>query len=223
LPFFAEYINKPLEVNHVAIVRVDGVTFKHFIKLFGAIPEERRKYSLSRKVSCLLDTDPSKKESNKPNSRWKSCWPFEIRISPQDYTYRAKSGVISNLEEISKSDNIGLFYNRTGKGKTLEYDLALDNANCSLLSDSTFSLSDDEDLIEILDRANFSSASEREKAHFAASYLMEIEKRENKGENAFDLEHRLRENLRNTEGRIDISIPEHITRAIKWACGDIET
>ena len=106
-------------MNHVAVVRVDGSTFKHFIKLFGGGAEAQRKFALVRKVSCILDTDPSRKE-NIPHARWKKCWPFEIDVSPIEFSYNAKSGVIVNLEKISKAENIGIFYNLSGKGKTFE-------------------------------------------------------------------------------------------------------
>lgn len=221
LPCLAEYLDKPLEVNHVTIVRVDGVTFKHFIKLFGAVPEKHRIYALVRNVSCLLDADPSKKEKNKPNAKWKKCWPFEIEISPEKNDYRKKSGVILTLEGMSKSDNIKLFYNKTGKGRTFEYDFAFDNSNCDLVIDETFELSDDDDLIQILDKCDFNPESERERAKIAASYLIGIEKRENKGENAFDLERRLRDNL--LIEKKAIHIPEHIAHAIEWACGEEES
>lgn len=36
LPVLAEQVDRSFDKNHVAMVRVDGVTFKHFIKLFGA-------------------------------------------------------------------------------------------------------------------------------------------------------------------------------------------
>ncbi|KUG17087.1 putative atp-dependent endonuclease of the old family [hydrocarbon metagenome] len=221
LPCLAEYLDKPLEVNHVAIVRVDGVTFKHFIKLFGGVPEAQRSYALIRNVSCLLDTDPSKREKNKPRARWNSCWPFEIGIS-EDNIYREKSGVILALEGMSKSNNIKLFYNKTMKGRTFEYDFAFDNSDCDLVIDETFELSDDEELIQILDKYDFTHKSERKRAHIAASYLIDIEKRKNKGENAFDLERRLRENLRSVENRKTIHVPDHIKDAISWACGEAE-
>jgi len=168
----------------------------------------------------VLDTDPSKKEMNKKNARWKSCWPFEIGISPEDSMYREKSGIISTLEGMPKSDNIKIFYNKTGKGKTFEYDFAFDNVDCSLIVAEPFELSDDEDLMQILDKANFEPASERNRAHIASSYLIDIEKRENKGENAFDLERRLRENLRIVKDQKTIHIPKHIVDAISWAWGD---
>jgi len=73
----------------------------------------------------------------------------------------------------------------------------------------------DEDSKIALD--NISEDGEQQKARFATYYLMSID---SKGENAFDLERALRENLEK-EGteRKSFQRPAYISDAIKWACG----
>ena len=64
---------------------------------------------------------------------------------------------------------------------------------------------------------NISEDGEQQKARFATYYLMSID---SKGENAFDLERALRENLEK-EGaeRKSFQRPAYISDAIRWACG----
>ena len=35
-PAFAKHLNEDLERQHVSVVKVDSVSFKHFVKLFGS-------------------------------------------------------------------------------------------------------------------------------------------------------------------------------------------
>jgi putative ATP-dependent endonuclease of OLD family len=61
IPCFAEYMEKRIEDAHVAVVRVDGLTFKHFIKIYGTgVKADRLKYALETKVACVLDADPKR-------------------------------------------------------------------------------------------------------------------------------------------------------------------
>ena len=60
LHIFADYLNKPLEKNHVAVINVGGRYFNHFLSLF----DSNNKYAINRKVSCITDLDPMRKEKN---------------------------------------------------------------------------------------------------------------------------------------------------------------
>jgi putative ATP-dependent endonuclease of OLD family len=221
LPRFAEYLRVSLEEKHIATVRVDGSTFKHFIKLFGGgIDSDRKKYALTQKISCLMDTDPQKKE-RKDNSRWIPCWPFEIDPESQEYDYKTKSGVIENLENLQLTANIKICYNKTGKGKTFEYDLMLSNINNAIFSENVEVIEDNETMNKFKEYRNLNDAIRRSKwqtdeleiARIAASYLVGI----NKGENAFELERKLKENLNKMDSeRTQINIPDHIAKAIRW-------
>jgi putative ATP-dependent endonuclease of OLD family len=239
LPCLADYVGCSFEDHHVTIVRVDGLTFKHFLKLFGAgVNGERKKYALSRRVSCILDTDPARRQKDTKGAKWQSCWPFELGLDVEQFEYRDLSGVISNLEvKTEGSDNIRLFYSIPGKGKTFEYDLVLENPGCNVLVTDTCKKKDD--LVKLMenyaqdtylqslygnnwdDRVNDSlktctwPLSEKNIALIAACYLSSIEKE--KGENAFLLEYQLRQNLINKD--VDFSVPGYIRNAIQWVCG----
>lgn len=223
LPRFAEILRLSLEEKHIATVRVDGSTFKHFIKLFGGgINNDKMKYALTQKISCLMDTDPQKKE-RVDNSRWRSCWPFEIEPASKDYDYKTKSGVIENLERLSLTANIKICYNKTEKGKTFEYDLMLSNINNAIFSEKIELIEDNDTMNKYKEYRTLNEAIKRstwpkdelKTARIAASYLVGIDK----GENAFELERKLRDNLTKIESdRININIPDHISEAIQWVC-----
>jgi putative ATP-dependent endonuclease of the OLD family len=219
LPCLAEYAECPLEEKHVATIRVDGLTFKHFIKLFGAgIHENKKMSALLRKVSCIVDSDPKRKEKDGKRARFKACWPFELNIDKKKYEYQACSTTILKLEEVSKDvDNVEIFYNKSSKGKTFEYDLAWENEGTKFWLPDDFVLSDDdEELNKALNESTYNE-KEKKKAQLGASYLLFI----SKGENAFDLEKKLRDNLDNKDNKQfkDFKLPEHIEKALRWACG----
>ncbi len=219
LPCLAEYAECPLEEKHVATIRVDGLTFKHFIKLFGAgIQKDKKMFALSRRVSCIVDSDPKRKEKDGKRARFKACWPFELNIDLKKYEYQACSTTILKLEKVSKDvDNVEIFYNKSSKGKTFEYDLAWENEGTEFWLPDDFVLSDDdEELNKALNESTYNE-KEKKKAQLVASYLLFI----SKGENAFDLEKKLRDNLDNKDNKQfkDFKLPEHIEKALRWACG----
>jgi len=149
-PVLAEYECENFEQSHVSIVRVDGITFKHFIKIFGAgIKEGNRKFALKRRVACVIDSDPSKQEKEAEEGKaksWKKCYPFELDSEPEIYNYKKVSGAVNNLVDASKArDNVEIFYNDTGKGKTLEYDIAYENSTSPLI------FGDEVEIVEVED------------------------------------------------------------------------
>lgn len=111
----------PLEMYHVALIRVDGVTFKHFLPMFGACPTERRQYALKRPIACITDADPMRKLKD-GESRRAACWPYLLHQSPDQFDYFPQSGVINNLlDQCRDVENIEIYYGK----QTLEYDLNL--------------------------------------------------------------------------------------------------
>ena len=75
-------------------------------------------------------------------------------------------------------------------------------------------IKDYRNLNEALKRSKWQK-DELEISRIAASYLVGIDK----GENAFELERKLRENLNKIEQDITgINIPDHIAEAIQWVC-----
>lgn len=212
----AECAGKSLEKCHATLVRVDGLTFRHFIKLFGAgITPDNKRYALTRKVACVLDSDPSKRDKTTQNARWKQCWPFEIGMHTDIYEYRDISGTVFSLNKMTEgTDNVSVFYNDTGKGKTFEYDLAIENSELDIMFSED--IKEYGEINGLLDGSMW-EPDEIEKAKKAAYYLQSISK--SKGENAFDLAQKLRENLKSgVDERENFKLPTHIKNAILWVC-----
>ncbi|RZI52306.1 ATP-dependent endonuclease [Aeribacillus pallidus] len=212
-PIFAENEKYDFEYNHVSVVKVDSVSFKHFIKLFGAgIKEENKKYALSKRVACVIDKDPMKK-SKKPNSRWEKCWPYEINNDLENWDYREKSGTLEKLIKMKKGPNVEIFYNKHTYGKTLEYDLPWENYENNFFKKEEIKLS--EDVMGLVSKIE--DTIQRERAEVATKFLKYADGQ--KGEVAFELAYL----LKNTDQKNDLKLPEYIKNAIRWVCNkDIE-
>lgn len=210
LPILAQRVNCDMDYHHVALVRVDALTFKHFIKLYGAGNEsDKKEFALYKRVSCIIDSDPSRiTRDRKQGERrsWKKCWPFELDREPEVFDYKSISGAVQNLREQTKdSANVRVFF-KPEKGRTFEYDLAWENKGNPLL------FTDDVEVTEIEALVNSLWESEdKDRAKFASSFLIYAEGR--KGELAFELVSGLQEN-KNAE----INVPQHIKEALQWAC-----
>lgn len=227
VPALAAGLKRPFDEHHVAIVRVDGVTFKHFLYLFGGgVAPELHTFALHHKVACIVDADPGRKSKASPKPRWKSCFPFQLDQDASAFEYRANSGVLSALQTVAAGrSNIGVF----NGPKTFEYDIALANHNCPALITDTLkdavalrALSASpatlpEDLSEVLDSDESSAVAavtppdESHRQRFAAVYLRCAE--DSKGEHAFALEQVLRSAA---AGSAPLACPGHIRLAIEW-------
>ena len=131
VPCLSLCIGCPVETHHVTVIAVGGVTFKHFLPLFGAGEDEHlRGYALCRPVACIVDADPARKAKIK-NARRKKCWPYALNHDSTKYDYFPVSGVVTNLQTMRERlpGNIKICVG----SKTLEYDLALVNAQRPLL------------------------------------------------------------------------------------------
>jgi putative ATP-dependent endonuclease of the OLD family len=137
MSIFSEYLNTSLEDCHIAVINVGGKYFDHFLNLFNA----SNPYSIKRKVACITDRDPERKqlstiESDKDESdkkkSFKKCYPFEMNVDETEYAYQ------ENEDKKSYSENIQFFLQDEIHGKTLEYDLIRFNPNFKgLVTDST--------------------------------------------------------------------------------------
>jgi predicted ATP-dependent endonuclease of OLD family len=144
LPCFAAYLKSEelLTNSHTAIISVDSRTFKHFLKLFLFKPAPDN-YGIRRKVVCVTDADPSRKEiladPDEGRRTWKSCYPFELDTEPAIYSYQPVATHAQELREMAKDyDHIHIATPLSGTGKTLEYELAHYNPSCSLLLTNSF-------------------------------------------------------------------------------------
>ena len=222
VPVMAEYLKLPLEDPHVAIIAVGGSTFKHFLPIFG-----NSEYALNKKVSCIVDADPMKK--NKTEDKFKKCWPYHLNTDTATYEYQIKSGVVTNLESLTKDwSNVKICFGE----KTFEFDLA--KCNCSneiLINDSlTYKddlvkyLGDNSKLIDKLEKESDATSALRvkppdeiHKNRFASYYLLCSEN--SKGEVAFELMKRLRDNIDiSAQNKLEFKIPPYIEKAIRWVC-----
>lgn len=210
LPILSRKIECDLDKNHVSLVRVDALTFKHFIKLYGAgIDLDKKVFALEKRVSCIIDSDPSKIKKEKQDDErrsWKKCWPFDLNVSPDVFEYKPISGAVQNLnEQIKTCSNVKVFY-RLDKGKTFEYDLAWDNPDNVLL------FSDDVEIMEVSElKMSLWSDEEKQRAKQASSFLIHAHGK--KGELAFELASKIQDSWSTL-----INVPIHIQRAFEWAC-----
>lgn len=226
LPVLADYLDCSLEEHHVAIIPVGGLTFRHFLPLFGAgLPAEQAGYALSRPIACLVDADPSRK-GNEPNGKFCKCYPYEVNASA-NFTYKPLSDVITTLNVLCKGRaNIII---KPGS-KTLEYDLAFLNYTQSLLVTeactfaaalrSLFSASSlmPAELTEMISEVRARTAQlprEEQTAHVIATcYLSSLESA--KGEHALALAKALKE-AKGTAALKGFVVPPAIAAAIRWA------
>lgn len=242
MPIFADYIGKSLEDNHISVINIGGSYFEHFLYLFDSNKEN----TIKRKIACITDLDPTRKEKDKEKAKFKKCYPFEMSADSSSYDYELNL----NMEkyEEGKHPNIRSFMQDKTYGKTLEYQLAFENEKCRLLltpslqnkdelNDLMTMIEENKPLDDMLDKLRGSDENNRildsitksnrdswsdemkKKAIIASRYLNSV----GKGENALELSSELRENLskKDTEGFVDFNVPIYIKEAIEWMCEDI--
>ena len=240
IPCLAEYLQLPLETKHVALVPVGGSTFKHFLPLFGVgCGDDCATHALSRRVACIVDGDPMRKQKKQENARWQTCWPYELDRDIESYEYRSHSGVVKNLLELckGKEDRVVVKYGV----KTLEYDLAIENADSGIVGYGKLGAEAAPELATSL--AKISNPDDRRRAEIATRHLLAVAGA--KGEHALDLACQLRDNLAQTQealkeapakadeetedGPVEtakekkpVAVPNYIREAIRWACGNDE-
>lgn len=222
LPVLAEHINCSLAEYHVAVIPVGGLTFHHFLPLFGVCAVEQENNSLRRPVACLVDADPMRRPKE-GHGKFRKCYPYEN--TDDTYTFEAQSNVVKSLKTICKGKvNILVSHGE----KTLEYDLALHNpSEAKLVTDSCTYASALRDLFgdplsSHIDLAEHLDAVRRDTAHLrpdeqtqhviASCYLDSTEDR--KGEHALFLARALEEEPRPIPGFV---VPPYIEAAIRWA------
>jgi putative ATP-dependent endonuclease of OLD family len=213
LPTFAEACGHSLADEHVAVVGVGALTFKHYLPLFGALLDEDH-LALDRRVACIIDADPRRKQGDE----FYKCYPYQLESADE---HRRQSGAVDRLEQYASDvPNIGIF---SGE-KTLEYDLAKVNWNSDLLvtsccshaddlralgNDGTFSEKLQEKVADAVEDLDSLDGEEKAAARFATAYLECIT---GKGEHAQEL------NLNLREPKTQFAVPEHIEDAIEWVC-----
>lgn len=234
MAIFAEYEDTSLEDNHVAVINVGGKYFDHFLCMFNT----NNPFAINRKVVCITDRDPERKDNMADKPSYKKCYPFELEIDTTKYDYKSNS-----LGE-NYSSNIEFFLQDEVFGKTLEYDLIRYNPNFKgLITDSMSNqkeiielmelfeegkhleqicdrLSKSEENIRIVEALKHTSLtwneSDKKIGLIAARYLNSV----GKGVNALELAYILQENLdkRGMEDYVEFIVPDYIKNAIEWVC-----
>jgi len=236
LSILAKYEGESLEEKHIAVINVGGRYFDHFLHLF----DNHKPNTLSKRIACLTDRDPERKEKS-PKTHFKKCYPFEFNNSNDSYEY--KYNPCSDRHQPDIQNNIALFSQDVESGKTFEYDLILNNPTLELLITDSMSNQDEikglmklykekrpltdyetklyssDENKRIINSINLNTswkADEKCRAIIAARYLNSV----GKGENALELAYVLDENLakRGTSEYEDFIVPDYIKKAIAWIC-----
>jgi putative ATP-dependent endonuclease of OLD family len=230
---FARCNGQSLEDSHVAVVNIGGRYFDHFLQLFDVLQPN----TIHKKIACVTDMDPMQK---KPGDRAKKCYPFEVNANTS-YTY--SENATANITKYVKHPSIRFFSQDAARGKTLEYELALQNAQSNLLLTESISNVDELNALIIainngddfnkIDAAKIIRESEENtriidglklvvgkwtgkeivEALFASRYLNSV----GKGENALELGVALEDNLEKPSPD-QFNIPPYIKDAITWVC-----
>jgi len=236
LSIFANYLEKTIEENHVAIINVGGRYFNHFLYLFDSL----NTYAIPKKVICLTDRDPESKE--KPDGKFKKCYPFEYNQDTTNFEYQINPS--ADLYPVATHPNITFYSQPIISGKTFEYDILINNPTLELLLTDSLSNSAEirelmtlyntagktaQDLLNSLSKskenqrikdgitANTSfSDDDKKKAIIASRYLNSV----GKGENALELCYALQENLekKGTADYKEFYVPPYIKSAIEELC-----
>ena len=236
IPIMAEYEGISLADNHVAVLQVGGRYFEHFLWLFDL----KNSSAINRKVACITDIDPIRKKKGVKGATFTKCYPYEYGIEGEIYEYQYNTALIKKYPT-QEDSNIQIFSQNKKDGKTLEYQLALDNPSSTLLL--TESISNANEIEELMNMFNQKSVDdmlerlhdsmennriktaiqkskwedyEKKKAIIASRYLNSV----GKGENALELASLLKDNLllKGTDDYKEFIIPDYILNAIKWVC-----
>ena len=239
MSIFANYMNKSLEDNHVAIINVGGRYFSHFLLLF----DSEKNNTIPKKIVCLTDRDPESKAN--PDGKYKKCYPYELNTDSDNYEYRTNA--YADLYPKGTHTNITFCSQPSDLGKTFEYDLIINNPGCELLVTDSMSNREEilqlmslyktagmtfQELLEVLPTSEKNkenkrikdsitanahlSDNQKKRAIIASRYLNSI----GKGENALEICYALQENLskKGTDEFQDLVIPEYIKEAIEELC-----
>lgn len=149
IPEFAEMLDCDLTDVHVSIINVGGRYFNHFLKLFD---NKRSKYAIRKKVVCITDLDPVRKNKTEEHSSWEACLPILLNCDEATYDYKECSNDIVSTYSTRKEEDIIRVYSQE-EGCTFEYDMILKNPICKgLLTKNISNRLEIECLMDILEK-----------------------------------------------------------------------
>lgn len=240
---FVKYVkgkDKSLADYHIAVVGVGGRYFDHFLRLFHYENNSSslKRFALNKNIAAAIDSDPSKKVGSYP----KSCYPFEEVTTINEL--KEVSTIAANTNRIFHGNNIKIGLDQSGKGKTLEYAMIIENPTCNQLVTSFMSnrsqlntmmdsYSNNETLANILGHLPASSKikpllesctktgwieEDKKKAAIASRYLQSVK---SKGEHALAVYQILLNNLEKNpgdQGHFEFKVPDYIKEVIQHVC-----
>lgn len=208
-----------LEDQGISTINLNGIYFKHFMRLYCNLTdlegeEDQAGMNIPIRCSGITDLDPAKVEKlveNNGKEITKDIKPYEGNIR------EGKNHALKLLGSVNKSESARLF---VSKYKTLEYDLAMEGNNASVMASVLASLwpkpksgsSSVLNKLNKISRFNWVAKSPRAKA-WAAHEILKIIDNDNVGKGVFA---QIFADKITSEG-LDISIPEYIEESIFWA------
>lgn len=134
VPEFAAAMKLDLADTHTSIINIGGRYFEHFLKLFDT---EKSEVAIKKKVACITDLDPVKKEKNNEKASWVKCSPVFLNTEKEKYNYKSSSNIIIQTRGLNQHEEIKIYTQELGKSSTFEHDLLLKNTTAvNLLTDS---------------------------------------------------------------------------------------
>ena len=240
LSIMAEYLGKSLEDHHVGVINVGGRYFDYFLYLF----DNSNRYAIPKKVACLTDRDPVRKERKKKEGEdeqreyFEQCYPFEYNLERDKYEY--KSNIDEKIDHYKTHQNIHFFSQNHDQGKSFEYELVICNPSLDLLvADSIKNAKEIRDLMDLyrngrpiseyFDKLRKSKKNQRIiGALNDSSWGTEDDRKKaiiasryynsiQKGENALELACVLQENLKK-DSPAPFNVPDYIKEGVEWLC-----
>jgi putative ATP-dependent endonuclease of the OLD family len=239
IPEFARSIEEDLTDSHTSVINIGGRYFEHFLKLFDT---SKNPNAIKKKVACITDLDPVRKEKNNKEAKWKSCMPLFLNCETDKYEYKLCSNDLVKNTIDNPNSLIRVFSQKQGRSCTFEYDLILKNitqkdlvtdslANkkeIKELMDAYQSKKTVEEMLDILRKGNYKkeveksislnttmSKDEIKKHIIAGRYLNSI----SKGEAAQELAYVISLNNNDITSKTKenkIECPDYIKEAIQW-------
>lgn len=246
LPCFAEYLEIEDELidKHTSIISVDSRTFKHFLKMF-AYHSDKNPYAINKKVVCITDADPTIKKNNKWNSTFpfvldstENSKPLSTHVTElisnfankfeNIFVFYPESGKGKTFEyEIGKENPTSellispSFPSQNSAHTPENYRSIISKYGSTLeevISEYQTKLGIDDinenELLKDISNCVWESEEDKKKALIAAIYYKIVSNA--KGEHAFYLVQKLRENFQKEDEEKEIfNIPVYITNALK--------
>lgn len=238
VPEFAAAMELDLADTHTSIINIGGRYFDHFLKLFDT---EKSEFAIKKKVVCITDLDPVKKEKHIKNASWVKCSPLFLNTENEKYDYKFSSNTIIQNRGLNHHEEIKVYTQEKGKSSTFEHDLLLKNTTAiDLLTDSVsnqeelkkimLAIKDEKkDVNQIVSLLKENEYKEQVKRLLLTSTITDKERQNiksqiiadrylssiKKGEVAQELAHAISNPSDSTK---KILPPDYIKEAIKWIC-----